>query len=78
MKKILNFMFNRMVIVGLLILFQIGILISVIWKLSNYFIYFYIICVILSMVVVLHLISKDENPSYKLAWAIPIMVFSIF
>ncbi len=78
MKKILNFMFSRMVIVGLLILFQIGILISVIWKLSNYFIYFYIICVILSMVVVLHLISKDENPSYKLAWAIPIMVFPLF
>lgn len=78
MKKILNFIFNRMVIVGLLILFQIGILISVIWKLSNYFIYFYIVCVIISVVVVLYLISKDENPSYKLAWTIPIMVFPLF
>lgn len=78
MKKILNFIFSRMVIVGLLILFQVAILISVVWKLSNYFIYFYILCVLISMVVVVHLISKDDNPSYKLAWAIPIMMFPLF
>ena len=78
MKKILNFIFSRMTIVGMFILLQIGIMISVIWKLSSYFIYFYIACVLISVIVVIHLVSKNENPSYKLAWAIPIMLFPVF
>ena len=32
----------------------------------------------MSVIVVLHLVSKNENPSYKLAWAIPIMLFPLF
>ena len=78
MKKILNFVFSRMVIVGILILFQVGIIVWVIWKLSNYFLYFYIFCMFISIVTILHLISKNDNPSYKLAWAIPIMIFPLF
>lgn len=78
MKKILNLIFSRMTIVGMLILLQVGIIISVLWKLSNYFVYFYIICVLISVIVVIHLVSKNENPSYKLAWAIPIMLFPVF
>ena len=78
MKKILNFIFSRMTIVGMLILLQVGMILSVIWKLSNYFIYFYAGCVIISLIVVIHLVSKNVNPSYKLAWAVPIMVFPVF
>lgn len=78
MKKILNFIFSRMVIVGILILFQLGIIISIIWRLSNYFVYFYIFCMLMSIVIVIHLVSKNENPSYKLAWAIPILSFPLF
>lgn len=78
MKKILNFIFNRITMVGLFILLQIGMIIFVIWKLSNYFIHFYITCVLISVVVVIHLVSKNENPSYKLAWAIPIILFPLF
>ena len=78
MKKILNFIFSRMTIVGMFILLQIGIMIAVIWKLSSYFIHFYITCVLISVIVVIHLVSKNENPSYKLAWAIPIMLFPVF
>lgn len=70
--------FNRMVIVGILILLQLGLLVMVIWKLSTYFVYFYGISVLLSAVVLLHLISADQNPSYKLAWTIPILLFPVF
>lgn len=70
--------FNRMVIVGLLIILQLGILITVIWKLSTYFMYFYGISLLLSAIVLLHLISKEGNPSYKIAWAIPILLFPVF
>ncbi len=78
MKKIVSKIFNRATIIGLLILLQLGILVEVIWSLSNYFIYFYAICVIISFVVVLYLINRQDNPSYKLAWAIPILLFPVF
>lgn len=78
MRRVLNFIFSRMVIVGLLILFQLALIIGVIWKLSNYFIYFYAISILISTVAVVHLVSKQDNPSYKLAWAIPIMLFPMF
>lgn len=78
MKKILNFIFSRIMIVSVLILFQLGIIIWVIWRLSNYFLYFYIVCMLISIFTVIHLVSKNDNPSYKLAWAIPIMLFPLF
>ena len=78
MKKVLKFIFSRMVIVGVLIVFQIGVIIWVVWKLSNYFFYFYIFCMLISIITVIYLVSKNENPSYKLAWAIPIMLFPLF
>lgn len=78
MKKLLNFIFSRMVLVGLLILLQIGVIVAIVLKLSNYFVYFYAVCVIISFVVVMYVISKNDNPSYKLAWTIPIMAFPLF
>ena len=78
MKRVISTLLSRMVLVGLLILLQIAVIIGVVWKLSNYFIYFYGICVFISIAIVIHLVSKNENPSYKLAWAIPIMMFPLF
>ncbi|MBE6023975.1 MAG: cardiolipin synthase [Cellulosilyticum sp.] len=78
MKKFLNFIFSRMVIIGILILFQVSIIIWVIWRLSNYFLYFYVFCMLISIVAVIHLVSKNDNPSYKLAWSVPIMLFPLF
>lgn len=71
-------MFSRTIVVGFSILLQLGLLILVIWKLTTYFVYFYMFSIILSVVTVIYLISKNENPSYKLAWAIPILLFPVF
>ena len=78
MRRVLNFLFSRMVLVGLLLVLQLALIIGIIWRLSNYFIYFYIASVLISTLVVIHLVSKKDNPSYKLAWAIPIMLFPMF
>ena len=32
----------------------------------------------LSLLVVLYIINKDDNPAYKLAWIIPILSFPLF
>ena len=77
MKKILHHIFNRMIIVSILILLQLGLIVFAILKLSSYFVYFYILSLLLSMTIVIFLVSKTDNPSYKLAWIIAIMSFPV-
>lgn len=78
MRKIIDLLFSRVVIVGLLILFQAAVLVMLIWRLSNYFVFVYGVLLLLSILVTLWLVNKDDNPSYKLAWIIPIMAFPLF
>lgn len=79
MKRILSFLLNRVVIVAFLLLIQIAVLVFVIWRLNRYFLYFYGVSVVLSLVVVLAIINDDRTKAgYKLAWIIPILVIPIF
>lgn len=78
MKKTLKFLFSRMFIVGILLLIQATILGLVIWKLSEYFVYVYATFAFISMMVVLYIVNRTDNPSYKLAWTIPILLFPVF
>jgi cardiolipin synthase len=78
MKKIFKLLASRMIIVGMLILLQLVILGVGIWKLSESFIYLYVLFIILSLVVMVYIISRTDNPSYKLAWAIPVLLFPVF
>ena len=78
MNKFLKKMFSRMMIVGALIAVQVLLLIAIIWRLNSYFVYWYAFFMVLSIVVVLHLLIKDENPSFKLSWTIPILLFPVF
>ena len=78
MGRILKQLLNRVVIIGLLILIQIAILGISIWKLSESFVYLYVFFIVLSILVVIYIISSTDNPSYKLAWAIPVLSFPIF
>lgn len=76
--KWIKALFSRVVIISALILIQIGFLVFAVWKLSGYFVYWYISCVLLSLLVIIWLMSKNDNPSYKLAWTILILVLPIF
>lgn len=78
MKKLLNLLFSRMAIVGALILVQAAVLILLIWKLSSHFVYVYAGFMILSMIMVIWIVSKKDNPSVKLPWVIIIMLVPIF
>lgn len=77
MKKILNIMANRLFIVAVLILLQLGLIIGVMVSLSGFklvsdllrFINFFLI---------IYIVNKQENPSYKLAWIILVLVFPLF
>lgn len=75
MKKII---FSRIVMVGLLMLLQIIFLVVSILKLSESFVYLYVFFVVLSIVVVIYIVSRKDNPSYKLAWTIQVLLFPLF
>lgn len=78
MKKVFEILFSRIIIVAVLIAIQLGILIFAILKLSEQFVYLYGIFVLLSMVVVVYIVSRTDNPSYKLAWVIPVALVPVF
>ncbi len=78
MKKLLGFLTTRLFIFAFLIILQIGLLVLSIIKLQELSVYFYILCQVLSLVVVFFIVGKDDNPNYKIAWIIPIMMFPLF
>lgn len=78
MKKIIKLVFSRLFIVVVLILLQAIILGMSVWKLSEYFVYLYVVFASISIMVVIYILNKKGNPSYKLAWVIPILLFPIF
>ena len=47
-------------------------------KFSDYFVYFYWFCLVLSAIAVLIIVSNRSDPGYKIAWIIPILVFPLF
>lgn len=78
MKKMLRFLTQRVVITALLIVLQAALLFGIIWKLDNYFVYFYAGSVLLSLLMTLGIINNKSNPAYKIAWLIPILLFPVF
>lgn len=77
MKKVLRFLTQRVVLTALLILIQALLLFGIIWKLNNYFIYFYAFSVLLSLLLTLRIINNKSNPAFKIAWLIPILLFPV-
>ncbi|MGL5540651.1 MAG: cardiolipin synthase [Erysipelotrichaceae bacterium] len=78
MRKIISFFMSKMFLVGILILLQLLLVMGVILWLSDYFLWVYAGLNLLSLSIVVYLLNKNENPAYKLAWTIPILIFPLF
>lgn len=78
LKKILRMLTQRVVITALFILIQAVLLFGIIWKLNNYFVYFYAGSILLSVLLTLGIINSKSNPAYKIAWLIPILLLPVF
>lgn len=74
--KILHFLFNRLTIILLLVFLQITLFILMITYVSSFW-QWNVIFTILSITIVMGLISKDDNPTYRMAWIIPILIFPV-
>lgn len=77
-KKLLKILLHRVVLIGLAIAVQIVLLVLMLVKFQEFFVFFYALCVVLSMVVVLIIVNGKSNPGYKIAWIIPVLLVPVF
>lgn len=77
MKKLLKFMFSRVVIVALMIIVQLAFIFIVALKFTEYYVWFYITSLVMGVIVTIHIINKKDNPSYKIAWIVPVLAIPI-
>lgn len=69
---------SKIVIGGFLILLQAVFIVFTILNLGEYYAYLHAACTVVSLIVVIYIINKPDNPAYKLAWVVPILLFPIF
>lgn len=77
MKRMLRMILSRTFLILILVLAQLLFLFYVLNFLSQ-FLYIQIINYTLSVLIVLYLLVKEENPIYKLTWIMPILIFPLF
>ncbi len=77
MKKVLNFLTSRLFIISFLLFLQVASIVLALLFLSSYFVYVYAAFSLLSVGITIWIVSKNENPMFKIAWLIPTLLFPI-
>lgn len=75
--KYLRIIFGRTSFMALALVVQIAVLLAAFRWISNY-LFVYGGFTLLSAAVVLYIVNKRQNPSYQLAWVIPVLVIPVF
>lgn len=78
MRNLFKMVFQRVVFVSIAILIQLLFLFAMVFIFDTSWRGFSTVMFILSFLAVLYIISDRTNPSYKLAWVIPILAFPVF
>lgn len=78
MRRFLKLMFSQVAIVSILLIFQLLLIAVSLLRLNEYFVYFDIFLKIISIATVILIINRHSNPTYKIAWIIPILLFPMF
>lgn len=78
MKKVIRFLSGRLAITCYFILLQLLVLFITILTFATYFLYIYFIMLIISMFLIIAIVNDDSNPTFKMAWIIPMLIFPLF
>lgn len=78
LKKIAKLLFNRVFYVLFAMAVQLGWLLTIFLRLAGYSRYMSIALDVISILVVLKIVNRKINPSYKLAWTMLILCMPIF
>lgn len=75
---VLRVIFGRTGVVFLLLLLQLGILLSSFAHLSEYAFFVYGGFTILSAATVIYILNEQVDPSFQLVWVVPVLLFPVF
>jgi len=78
MQRLTRVLFNRVSLVIMAILVQMAIFVVMIWNFSSYFVIFDSAFTLISVLVVIYILNLRSDPTYKIAWIIPIMLLPVF
>ena len=78
LRQFIKIIFSRIAIVGLFLCVQIGFFILLMVRFASYSQYISWGLTLISLIVVAYIINRNDSPEFKLAWCIPILVFSVF
>ncbi len=78
MKKLTKFLFSRIVIVSLLILFQFVLLLLFAIQFTEYFVFYYLLSLILAFCLSLAIVNRKDTAEYKIAWLVTVLLIPIF
>lgn len=77
-KKLARILFSQKTTIIMLLLLQIFFIASMILGMLEYSVWLYYLLTFLGLVLAIYIINKDENPSYKLAWVVPLLAIPLF
>lgn len=77
LSSVLKFTFSRKAVIFLLMAVQLGLLISSFFWLADVYRIVYWGFTVLGVVLVIYIVNLDENPAYKIAWIVPILLVPV-
>ena len=78
MKKLLKFLFSRIVIVSVLILLQLVLLFVSAILFTEYFVIYYFISLAVSFVLALKIVNRKDAAEYMIAWLVTVLLIPVF
>ena len=78
MKKALYFLGHRSVLVALALIAQIAVFVLMIVTFSEHFEQFYWVCILISFLAALGIITSRSDPAYKIMWLVTVLPFPVF
>lgn len=78
MKNLKKILFSRSTFIIIALILQLILILGIIIKFQEYFVEFYVVSMAISLIALLLILNKNINPTYKIAWIIPILVFPLF
>ena len=78
LKNIIKLITHRIFLIPLLMIAQIALIFLIVLDYKEYIVHFYLISSVISILMTLYIINGKSNPSYKIAWIIPVMGLPIF
>jgi len=78
MKTLFKIFTNKILLMSVIILLQLGAFALALNLLNEKIPYFYVFSGIIAAIFVVYIVSSDINPAYKIAWIIPIIALPLF